>query len=409
MFQHQMLVKLLGSKFGVRMCYDNFQQNDSIVVVEMDYSERYQPTLMREIQSENFGKDANVSMEIHIVSFQDADMSRVISYSHLSDEKPQIAATTFQNTIDMLYEPIFYIIMNNNQCWCQTLRERHHFQNDAWPKWEAVQLAYKLEAKWAMVTADWECWKKVEEGFKNIHVLILFDLDDDDQEDAHWDERIRSRWTVELLQHGQDMDMLPYSPSPSPQQCRSHTKTSPEMKWKEKRRKINRKLPCGKWWKVNQGGGQGCMCKAAQWHQALCDQWSQQGQHGGRTQPWKKPNEQWNNSKQQRGCQHWFSVPFPDNCKGCIDSAMRRFLVDWPPIVFRLCQWGRQWQQHTRHSLTQQEQRQTIAWSGGWGCLREVSHRKLAHQRWRQQGQQWGWHYDTFESPGSWLEEVWQV
>ena len=142
-----MLVKLLGSKFGVRICYDHFQQNDSIVVVEMDYSERYQPTLMREIQSENFEKDADVSMEIHIVSFQDADMSRVISYSHLSDEKSQIAATTFQNTIDMLYEPIIYIIKNNNQRWCLTLRERHQFQNDAWPKWEAVQLAYKLEAK----------------------------------------------------------------------------------------------------------------------------------------------------------------------------------------------------------------------------------------------------------------------
>ena len=58
---------------------------------------------MREIQSENFGKDADVSMEIRIVSFQDTDMSwRVVSYSHLSDKKPQIAATTFQNTIDML-------------------------------------------------------------------------------------------------------------------------------------------------------------------------------------------------------------------------------------------------------------------------------------------------------------------
>jgi hypothetical protein len=44
MFQHQMHVKLLGSKFGVRMCYNHFQQNDGvIVVVEMDYSERYQP------------------------------------------------------------------------------------------------------------------------------------------------------------------------------------------------------------------------------------------------------------------------------------------------------------------------------------------------------------------------------
>jgi hypothetical protein len=58
---------------------------------------------MREIQSENFGKDADVSMEIRIVSFQDTDMSwRVVSYSHLSDKKPQIAVTTFQNTIDML-------------------------------------------------------------------------------------------------------------------------------------------------------------------------------------------------------------------------------------------------------------------------------------------------------------------
>ena len=69
----------------------------------MDYSERYQPVPMREIQSENFWKDAYVSMEIHIVSFQGTDMSqRVVSYSHLSDKKPQIAATTFQNTIDML-------------------------------------------------------------------------------------------------------------------------------------------------------------------------------------------------------------------------------------------------------------------------------------------------------------------
>ena len=98
-----MLVKLLGSKFGVRMCYYHFQQNNSVVVVEMDYSERYQPTPMRKIKSENFGKDADVSMEICIVSFQDADMARrVVSYSRLSDEKPQIAATTFQNTIDML-------------------------------------------------------------------------------------------------------------------------------------------------------------------------------------------------------------------------------------------------------------------------------------------------------------------
>ena len=76
MFQHQVHVKLLGSKFGVRMCYDHFKQNDGVIVVEMDYSERYQPVPMREIQSENFAKDADVSMEIRIVSFQDTNMSR---------------------------------------------------------------------------------------------------------------------------------------------------------------------------------------------------------------------------------------------------------------------------------------------------------------------------------------------
>jgi hypothetical protein len=103
MKQHQMHVKLMGSKFGVRMCYDYFQQNDGVLVTEMDYSERYQPSPNREIQSEHFGKDADVSMEIRIVSFQDTQKARrVVSYSHISDEKPQIAATTFQNTINML-------------------------------------------------------------------------------------------------------------------------------------------------------------------------------------------------------------------------------------------------------------------------------------------------------------------
>ena len=58
---------------------------------------------MHEIQLENFAKDADVSMEIRIVSFQDTNMSRqTLSYSHLSDKKPQIAATSFQNTIQML-------------------------------------------------------------------------------------------------------------------------------------------------------------------------------------------------------------------------------------------------------------------------------------------------------------------
>jgi hypothetical protein len=77
MFQHQIHAKLLGSKFGKRMCYNQFKQNDGVIVAEMDYSERYQPIPMpvREMQSENLEKDADVSMEIRIVSLQDKDMS----------------------------------------------------------------------------------------------------------------------------------------------------------------------------------------------------------------------------------------------------------------------------------------------------------------------------------------------
>jgi hypothetical protein len=47
-----------------------------------------------------------------------------------------------------------------------------------------VQLADKLEAKQATAKADWEFWKKLEEGFKQFHGLFLFDLVDDDQDDA---------------------------------------------------------------------------------------------------------------------------------------------------------------------------------------------------------------------------------
>ncbi len=101
-----------------------------------------------------------------------------------------------------------------------------------------MQLADKLEAKQAIEKADWECWKKLEEGFEKFQGFFLFDLVDYDQEDAHQDERIRQRWTVEPSQHRQEMDMSPYSsPSPSPQQRGSHTKTSAQRKRKEKRRK----------------------------------------------------------------------------------------------------------------------------------------------------------------------------
>ena len=46
MFQHQMHVKILVSKFGVRMCYDHYKWNNGVIIVEMDYSERYQPVPM---------------------------------------------------------------------------------------------------------------------------------------------------------------------------------------------------------------------------------------------------------------------------------------------------------------------------------------------------------------------------
>jgi hypothetical protein len=64
MFHHATHVKLLGLKFGVQKCYNYSENNDGIIVTKMDYSERYQPILMQAIQSENFARDANLSMEI---------------------------------------------------------------------------------------------------------------------------------------------------------------------------------------------------------------------------------------------------------------------------------------------------------------------------------------------------------
>jgi hypothetical protein len=88
---------------------------------------------------------------------------------------------------------------------------------NGWTKWEAVQLADKLEVKQEMEKADWECWTQLETQFEQIHGPLLFDTDDDDQDNAHQDERIEQTWNVELLQHAKEMDMLPYSPSPSTQ------------------------------------------------------------------------------------------------------------------------------------------------------------------------------------------------
>jgi hypothetical protein len=73
MFHRATHVKLLGSKFGVQMCYNYLENNDGIIATEIDYSERYKPISMQEIQSENFAKDFFVSMEIRIVTFQGKD------------------------------------------------------------------------------------------------------------------------------------------------------------------------------------------------------------------------------------------------------------------------------------------------------------------------------------------------
>jgi hypothetical protein len=62
------------------------------------------------------------------------------------------------------------------QCSRKNLREWRLFQNGSWTKWEAVQLADKLEAKRAMAKADWECWKKLEKQFEQIHGIFSFDL-----------------------------------------------------------------------------------------------------------------------------------------------------------------------------------------------------------------------------------------
>jgi hypothetical protein len=92
-----------------------------------------------------------------------------------------------------------------------------------------VQLADELEAKREMVKADWKCWKKLEQQFS--------DSDEDDQDEARRDERMRQRWNVELLQHAQEMDMSPYSLSLPPTAWVSGTKTSAQRKRRKKRSK----------------------------------------------------------------------------------------------------------------------------------------------------------------------------
>jgi hypothetical protein len=139
----------------------------------------------------------------------------------------------------------------------QNLRDRRLFQNDGQKKWEALQLTDKLEAKQEMMKADWECWKKKKQ-FEQIHGPILFDLDDNDQEQAHWDACTRERCNADILQMVKELDVLPYSPSPSPLLLGSCTKDYAQRKRRgERRANIGRTISpdMGRGENFDQGGG----------------------------------------------------------------------------------------------------------------------------------------------------------
>ncbi len=99
-----------------------------------------------------------------------------------------------------------------------------------------MQLADKLEAKRAMAKADWECWKKVEEQFEKNHGPFLFDLDDNNQDQACRDTGTRERYNADFSQLAREMDISPYSPSPSPSLLGSCTKDSAQRKRRGARR-----------------------------------------------------------------------------------------------------------------------------------------------------------------------------
>ena len=89
MYRHVTHVRLLRSRFATKMIYDYCNSKYDVLVMVMDYLERYQPVPMRKIQSENFGKDADASMEIRIVTYtgkfdgpNSGRTNKVISYAH---------------------------------------------------------------------------------------------------------------------------------------------------------------------------------------------------------------------------------------------------------------------------------------------------------------------------------------
>jgi len=147
-----------------------------------------------------------------------------------------------------LLSPLSYTLANDDpslpstrtQRSRQNIRERGRFRNDGWTKWEeAVQLADadELEAKQAMAKTDWECWKKLEEGFEQFYSPFLSDSDEDDQDEARRVKRIRQRWNVDPLQHAQEMDMLHYSLSLPPTAWVFGTKSSAQRKQRKTRSK----------------------------------------------------------------------------------------------------------------------------------------------------------------------------
>ncbi len=68
-------------------------------------------------------------------------------------------------------------------------------------------------------------------------MLFSFDLDEDDQQQACWGACTKERCNADVSQMAKEMDMSPYSLSPSPQQRGSHTNASAQRKQKGKRMK----------------------------------------------------------------------------------------------------------------------------------------------------------------------------
>ena len=97
MYHHKFYVNQLSATLWTEMYYAFFHHYPGVRVWEVDYSEKYQLLPMREFQSENFGKDTDVLMEIRIVSLQKIDSHD--SQPSQSNEKSKDDATRLQNIL----------------------------------------------------------------------------------------------------------------------------------------------------------------------------------------------------------------------------------------------------------------------------------------------------------------------